>query len=263
MKYAIYQMDVVVADPEANREKIKNWIEKQVNDDKPDTVVIPEMWNAGYALDRLDGLADNNGEKTIPFFSELAKKHQINIIGGSIANQKENGIYNTSYVFDRNGDLVHQYDKMHLVPMLDEPKYLSGGEAKGAVFELDGVKMGVVICYDLRFPELMRAIALQGAEVIHVVAQWPTSRKDHWKFLQHARAIENQCYIISANSCGTCNGTDFAGESMVINPSGELVASGLPETETTIRASIDLTEVAEIRKNIPVFESRVPHLYGE
>ncbi|QGH33763.1 carbon-nitrogen family hydrolase [Gracilibacillus salitolerans] len=263
MKYAIYQMDVVVADPEANREKIKNWIEREVDDDKPDTVVLPEMWNAGYALDRLDGLADNNGENTIPFLSDLAKKNNINIIGGSIANQKENGIYNTSYVFNREGKLVHHYDKMHLVPMLDEPKYLNGGEAKGAIFELEGVKMGVIICYDLRFPELMRAIALQGAEVLHIVAQWPTARKDHWKFLQYARAIENQCYVISANSSGSCNGTDFAGESMVINPSGELVASGLPEQESTISASIDLTKVAEIRKNIPVFDSRVPHLYGE
>lgn len=263
MKYAIYQMDVVVADPEANRDKIQQWVETQVNENKPDTIVLPEMWNAGYALDRLNGLADNNGETTIPFLSELAKKHQIHIIGGSIANKKEKGIFNTSYVFNREGELVHQYDKMHLVPMLDEPKYLVGGEAKAATFELDGVKMGLIICYDLRFPELMRAIALQGAEVIHVVAQWPTSRRDHWKYLQYARAIENQCYIISANSSGTCNGTDFAGESLVINPSGELVASGLPEIETTISASIDLGKVTDIRKNIPVFESRVPHLYGE
>ncbi|MDX8044452.1 carbon-nitrogen family hydrolase [Gracilibacillus sp. S3-1-1] len=262
MKYAIYQMDVIVADPAANRDKIKRWIEQQVKEDKPDTIVLPEMWNAGYALDQLDHLADSNGEITIAFLSELAKQHQINIIGGSIANKKAKGIYNTSYIVNRDGELVHQYDKIHLVPMLDEPKYLIGGEEKGTVFALDRIKMGIIICYDLRFPELMRDLALQGAEVIHVVAQWPTSRKDHWTALQYARAIENQCYLISANGSGVCNGTAFAGESLVIHPSGELLVAGKQEEESTVRTSIDLAEVAEIRKNIPVFDSRVPHLYS-
>src|SRR5699024_2956995 len=120
MKYAIYQMDVVVADPEANRDKINKWIEQQVRINKPDTVILPEMWNVGYALDKLGELADHNGKITIPFLSDLANKHNINIIGGSIANKKEDGVYNTSYVFDRDGKLLHEYDKMHLVPMLNE-----------------------------------------------------------------------------------------------------------------------------------------------
>ncbi|SHN22838.1 carbon-nitrogen family hydrolase [Gracilibacillus kekensis] len=263
MKYMIYQMDVVVANPKENQIKIEKWVEAQVTKSKPDTIVLPEMWNAGYALDQLEELADDNGEVTIPFLRNLASKHDINIIAGSIANKKGKAIYNTSYIFNRSGELVYEYDKVHLVPMLNEPKYLNGGEQKAKIFELDGVKMGVIICYDLRFPELMRSLALQGAEVIHVVAQWPTSRKEHWKYLQYARAIENQCYVISANSSGTCNGTNFAGESLVINPSGELVTSGPPEKEATVETSIDLSIVEEIRSNIPVFTSRVPHLYGE
>ncbi len=214
-------------------------------------------------LDQLEELADENGKATIPFLQGMAKKYKVNIIAGSIANKKNKGIYNSSYVMNREGELVYEYDKMHLVPMLDEPKFLNGGEKKGKVFELDGIKMGVIICYDLRFPELMRSLALQGAEVIHVVAQWPTARKEHWKYLQHARAIENQCYIVSANSSGTCNGTDFAGESLVIDPLGKLVQSGPAEKEATVTANIDLSNVIETRKNIPVFTSRVPHLYGE
>ncbi|GAE93319.1 aliphatic amidase AmiE [Gracilibacillus boraciitolerans JCM 21714] len=99
--------------------------------------------------------------------------------------------------------------------------------------------------------------------MIHIVAQWPTARKDHWKYLQYARAIENQCYVLSANSSGTCNGTNFAGESLVIDPFGELVKAGPAEKEATITATIDLMKVKEIRQNIPVFTSRVPHLYGE
>src|SRR5699024_10562612 len=168
---------------------------------------------------------------------------------------------NTSYVFDRDGKLLHEYDKMHLVPMLNEPEFLIGGKQKGKVFELDGIKMGIVICYDLRFPELLRSLALQGAEVIHVVAQWPTTRKKHWKYLLHARAIENQCFVIAVNSSGTCNGTNFAGDTFVINPSGELIDAGPSEEEASIISSIELKEVEKMRKDIPVFESRIPHLY--
>ncbi|WP_066191962.1 carbon-nitrogen family hydrolase [Gracilibacillus timonensis] len=263
MKYAIYQMDVMVADPSANRAKITKWIEAQMVQDNPDVLVLPEMWNTGYALDQLEEIADQNGEITIPFLSSMARDFQVNIIGGSIANQKKKGIYNTAYVFNRAGELIYEYDKMHLVPMLDEPIYLQGGERKGRVFALDGVKMGLAICYDLRFPELLRDLALQKAEVIHVVAQWPAARKDHWRYLLHARAIENQCFMMAANSSGSCNDTQFAGDSLVINPAGVLVEKGASETEATIKAAIDLEEVATMRKNIPVFDSRVPELYGE
>ncbi|GAB2540443.1 carbon-nitrogen family hydrolase [Gracilibacillus alcaliphilus] len=262
MKYAIYQMDVVTAEPQANFHKIQTWVEEQVQADKPDVFILPEMWNTGYALPQLITIADSKGKETIPFLSSLAKQHQVHIIGGSIANKKEDGIYNTSYVFNREGELVHEYDKIHLVPMLDEPNYLQGGKNKAKVFELEGVKMGLIICYDLRFPELTRDLALQGAEVIHIVAQWPTSRKEHWHFLQHARAIENQCFIISANSCGTCDGTDFAGDSLVIDPSGKQIVAGDSEIEATVKTSLNLTEVEKTRKRIPVFDSRVPRLYG-
>ncbi len=254
-------MDVEVADPQANREKIENWFKHTVAHDKPDTVVLPEMWNTSYALDRLEGIADHDGKETIPFLRHLAKKYEVNIIGGSVANQKADGIYNSSFIFNREGEKVHQYDKMHLVPMLNEPEFLQGGKEKGEIFELDGIKMGIIICYDLRFPELMRSLALKGAEVIHIVAQWPTARRTHWKHLIHARAIENQCYIVSANSSGSCDGTNFAGESYIVGPSGDEVASGPSEQEATIEAAIQLDKVEEIRKNIPVFTSRVADLY--
>ncbi|MFC4401946.1 carbon-nitrogen family hydrolase [Gracilibacillus xinjiangensis] len=262
MNFSIYQMDVIVANPDQNRHKIANWVKKQINHKQVDTIVLPEMWNTGYALDQLEELADDEGRQTIPFLSELAEKYNVNIIGGSVANRKKDGIFNSSFVFNRCGELIYQYDKIHLVPMLDEPKYLQGGNVKAEIFQLDGIKIGLIICYDLRFPEITRSLALQGAEVICVLAQWPASRKEHWIYLQHARAIENQCFIISANSSGTCNGTAFAGESMVIDPSGKLVTKGPAEQETTINTMINLNKVAETRQAIPIFSSRVPHLYG-
>ncbi|KAB8128322.1 carbon-nitrogen family hydrolase [Gracilibacillus oryzae] len=261
MKHAIFQMDVIVANPEHNRQKIFDWVQYVTKDNDLDTIVLPEMWNAGYKLDKLEEIADNNGAETIPFLSNIAKEYSINIIGGSIANRKEDGIYNSSYVFNRKGELVYQYDKIHLVPMLNEPVYLQGGKEKAKIFHIDGIKMGLIICYDLRFPEITRSLALQGAEVIYVVAQWPASRAEHWKYLQYARAIENQCYIISANSSGTCDETQFAGESLVIEPTGKIVTQGPPETEAKLYGTIHLERVTETRKAIPVFTSRVPHLY--
>lgn len=261
LKYLIYQMDVEPANPEKNRQKVKQWLEEQVPKHQPDIIVLPEMWNTGYALERLEDLADDNGKETLELLKPLAKKYGVHIIAGSIANKRKDGIYNSGMVIRKDGELIHEYDKMHLVPMLNEPNFLQGGQSKGAIFELDGVKMGVVICYDLRFPELMRSIALQGAEVIHVVAQWPESRRTHWRYLQHARAIENECYVISANSAGICNDTQFAGESLVIEPNGDIVAEGSANQEETIQVIIDLEKVKEMRKSIPVFADRVPGLY--
>src|SRR5690625_6394810 len=129
--------------------------------DKPDMVVLPEMWNTGYALAELENTADKDAEPTISFLSDLAKKNNINIIGGSVGNKRADRFYNSSLVFNRHGDIVYQYDKIHLVPMLDEHKFLTGGQEKAHVFELDGIKMGLIICYDLRFPELARKLALE------------------------------------------------------------------------------------------------------
>src|SRR5699024_6219048 len=107
-------------------------------------------------------------EPTSSFLSDLAKKHHINIIGGSVANKNGDKLYNTSLIFNRKGELVYEYCKIHLVPMLDEPSYLTGGKKKIETFELDSIKMGVMICYDLRFPELARMLAMDGAQVLFI-----------------------------------------------------------------------------------------------
>ncbi|PTX53951.1 putative amidohydrolase [Melghirimyces profundicolus] len=261
MKYAVYQMDIVAGEPEQNRQKVKAWLDDTVKNGKPDIVVLPEMWTTAYTLPRLDEVADRQGEPTVSFLQEVAKEYDVHIIGGSVANRKEKGYYNTALVMDRNGNLVHQYDKIHLVPMLDEPKYLSGGKNKAEVFELEGVKMGVIICYDLRFPELVRKLALEGIQVLHIVAEWPAARKDHWTALQLARAIENQMFVVSCNRVGSYDGVDFAGTSMIIDPWGKIVEQGSEDREETLRAEISLDLVSKIRKDVPVFSSRVPELY--
>ncbi|MEN1967518.1 carbon-nitrogen family hydrolase [Lentibacillus sp. N15] len=262
MKYAVYQTEIVAGNPKENRENVKQWIETVAKREQPDTVVLPEMWNTGYALPDLANIADQNAEPTAAFLSNLAEKYNMNIIGGSIANQKGGNIYNTSLVFNRRGELVYQYDKIHLVPMLDEPSYLTGGQQKAAIFELDQVKMGLIICYDLRFPEISRQLALAGAQVLHVVAEWPAARREHWNALQTARAIENQFYVVSSNVVGTYQDTEYAGESMIINPWGTTITAGQQTSIETLTATLDLALVPKIRKEVPVFSSRVPEMYN-
>ncbi|RBW70661.1 carbon-nitrogen family hydrolase [Bacillus taeanensis] len=261
MKFSIYQMDIVPGSPETNRKRVQAWIEQVVQTEKPDTVVLPEMWTTAYTLPELETIADMNGEPTKSLLQELAIKHHINIIGGSIANNVDGEIYNSAFVVNRKGNVVYQYDKIHLVPMLDEPTYLKGGQKATEVFELDGIKMGAIICYDLRFPELARSLALEGAQVLHILAEWPLARKSHWKHLQLARAIENQMYVVSANRVGTHDGVEFAGTSLVIDPWGDIVREGSVEKEETLTVLLDLEKVKQVRKNVPIFTSRVPKLY--
>ena len=261
MKQVVYQMDIFPGNPEANRQRVEKWIRETAQKESPDVIVLPEMWTSAYTLESLRNMADIDGEPTTSFLQNLAKTYHINIIGGSIANIKNDNIYNTSLVIDREGKLVYTYDKIHLVPMLDEPAYLAGGTEKVQIFELDGVKMGIIICYDLRFPELARNLALEGAEVLYVVAEWPTVRKDHWKALQIARAIENQFFVVSCNRIGNYNGEEFAGASMITDPQGKVLQMGSGTEEETLVESISLNLTKDIRKAVPVFESRVPGLY--
>ncbi|WP_078429377.1 carbon-nitrogen family hydrolase [Alkalihalobacterium alkalinitrilicum] len=262
MKVAIYQMDIVPGQPEENRKKVRQWVGQLMQSEEiPDVIVLPEMWTTAYTLPTLDEVCEGERNETAQFLSEMASMNNINVVGGSVATKVKDKIYNRALIFNRSGQQVHQYDKVHLVPMLDEHLYLAGGEQKAQIFELDGVKVGVIICYDLRFPELARSLALDGAEVLFILAEWPEARQTHWTILQQARAIENQMYIISSNRVGTYDGVEFCGRSYVINPWGDIIAQGTQAKEETIRATLPLENVKEVRKNVPVFKSRVPNLY--
>lgn len=260
MKVAIYQMDILPGDPVGNRKKVAAWAKETTEAEKADVLVLPEMWTTAYTLTTLANCADEN-EETLQFLQQLAKQYHVNIIGGSIATKEEEKIYNRALVINRAGECIYQYDKIHLVPMLKEHLFLEGGRTGVETFELDGVKMGLIICYDLRFPELARSLALDGAEVLFVLAEWPEARAAHWVALQQARAIENQLYVVSSNRVGSYDDVLFAGRSMVINPWGTVISEGSQENEETLVTSIKQSEVTEARTNVPVFSSRVPSLY--
>ncbi|WP_188207701.1 carbon-nitrogen family hydrolase [Alkalibacillus aidingensis] len=257
MKLALLQMDIAYGDAKKNQDEISKYfsnLSHHVN-----TVVLPEMWNVGYDLRRLDEIGDFEGRVTQEFLSNLANKYTVNIVGGSIAKIDERGYSNTMYVIDHSGNLITEYGKAHLFLLMDEKKYLVEGNSRGG-FELDSVPSAGVICYDIRFPEWIRTHVLEGAQVIYVVAQWPKPRIDHWRTLLIARAIENQCFVVACNRVGKDPNNEFGGHSMVINPWGEVLCEASSD-EKILTATIDLTQVEQARKHIPIFEDRREDLY--
>jgi len=260
LKVAILQMDIAIGEPETNFAKLSELLESCVQvESKPDVIVFPEMWNTGYALDRIREIGDRDGERTKAFISAFCRKHGVNIVAGSVAELDGDQVRNTIYAFDREGREAGEYSKIHLFRLMDEEKYLTAGDTLGQL-ELDGVPAGMMICYDIRFPELSRRLALDGVKVLFVPAEWPHPRLHHWRTLLTARAIENQMYVVACNRVGTSGTTSFFGHSMVIDPWGEILTEG-DESEQILTADLDLTVVDKVRATIPVFADRRPELY--
>ncbi len=260
LRLSLIQMNVEAGNPDQNYKHAAEMLEQAVaSPEKPDVILLPEMWNTGYALEQIGAIADKEGTRTKAFFSEFCVKHGVNVIAGSVADSIQGRVKNTIYAFDRQGRVMADYSKIHLFRLMDEEKYLHPGD-KSEVFRLEGVQAGTIICYDLRFPELTRKLAAGGAKIVFVPAEWPVPRLNHWRTLLMARAIENQMYVAACNRVGISGGTEFFGHSMVIDPWGEIMVEG-GEGEEILAAEIDLDKVDRVRAAIPVFADRRPDLY--
>lgn len=258
MKVTLVQMSIALGKPEENFGAAKEWI-RRASEDSPDVVILPEMWNTGYSLENIKEIADVRGARVQEEIAPLAKKYDCNLVAGSVANLEDSKVYNSMYIFDRAGKEQARYDKTHLFQLMDEHLYLAGGE-KTATFSLDGQLCGGVICYDIRFPELLRTLALQGIRILFVSAEWPYPRLTHWRNLLISRAIENQMFVVACNRVGAEGKTTFFGHSMVIDPWGEILGE-LGEEEGLLSVEMDPSQVEKIRKKIPVFADRRPELY--
>ena len=262
MKVSSIQMDMAFSSPDENYRKAEELIRKAVKDNAPDTVVLPETWNLGFfPRENLYALADKEGEMTKSLLSSLSKELSVNIVGGSVVRSDGEDVKNTCYVYSRSGELVASYDKTHLFSPMDEDKYFKKGDHL-SLFSLDGVKCGVIICYDIRFPELVRTMALKGMDVLFVVSQWPKVRIPHLMTLTRTRAVENQMYLVLSNSAGRAGETQYGGSSIILSPWGEVLASLEGEKEYIITATLDMSVVSDIRNSINVFSDRRPELYN-
>ena len=257
MRVSCVQLDMKLGDVKANFSHAEAMIREAVNRDHPDTVVLPETWNTGFFPQELAPCADDDGKATKALCSALAKELHINIVAGSVANRRADGFYNSAYVFDRSGAVIAEYDKTHLFTPSGEHNFFRMG-SRTCRFTLEGIPCGLIICYDIRFPELIRSLTVQGVDLLFVVSQWPAKRAMHLDTLARARAIENQTFLALCNSAAA--DTACAGHSAIIDPWGEYLAQA-GETEEIISAQLDFSIIQGIRESINVFRDRRPDLY--
>ena len=259
VRLGIVQSAIQIGQVKENLQMIDTMIHR-VAKDAPDIIVLPETWNTGFMTGPdLLALADPDGRQMQERLSGWAKELHVNIVGGSVAIEEDGKIYNRTYVYNREGELVSTYDKMHGFSPAKEDLYFTGGTQVHR-FTLDGILCSSATCYDIRFPELIRKAALSGVELFFLPAQWPLLRLSHWKILNQARAIENQMFFCGVNGCGRIGKLPMAGHSVVVDPWGEIQLE-LEETEAVQTITIDLDVVADIRAKINVFRDRRPSLY--
>ena len=259
MKIACVQMDMAFAAPKVNFSKAAELVRRAAQSGA-DVIALPETWNVGFfPKEELLTLADENAAETREEMGKLAKELSVNIVAGSVAERRGDKVYNTALVFDRAGSCIAEYRKSHLFSPMGEDQYFTAGESR-CRFLLDGVSCGLITCYDIRFPELSRAMALEGMDVLFCVAQWPKVRMEHLNVLTRARAIENQMFLACCNSCGAAGETKFGGGSAIIDPWGAVLAQA-GESEEILTAACDLSVLQGIRESIHVFRDRRECVY--
>lgn len=258
LKISLVQAELKLRNVDYNFDLIEEEIKKAAKEN-PDAILLPEMWNTSFFPDDVEDLADVDGKRAQEFLSAISKDLHINIVGGSVSRKTDGKLFNTSYIYDREGRNLAAYDKAHLFSPSGEDDLFEKGESI-TTFELDGVKCGIATCYDIRFPEWIRMIALEGIEVLFVPAAWPEIRTTHWDTLNRARAIENQLFVVSVNSVGNTPSGKLGGFSAIYDPWGEYIVS--PDSKAGIKTGELLREdLREIRQSINVFNDRRPDKY--
>ena len=220
-------------------------------------VVLPDLWAAKFDREKASELWLFSQE-ALRKISYLSKKYEM-MIAGSLIEKEGSDYFNTAYITDVSGKEMGKYRKIHLFSMAGEDNYFKCGEEK-IVVDTGLGNLGIIICYDLRFPELTRSLVLNGAEILLVPAQWPKARVKHWRTLAIARAIENQFFVVACNRTGRDKKEWYPGHSLIIDPWGEVLAEG-GEEEGFIFAEIDLDRVKSVRQTMRCFDDRKPEVY--
>ena len=224
-------------------------------------ISLPEMWNCPYSNVYFRQFAEAEDGKCVKFMSQLSKELGIYLIGGTIAELENDKVYNTCYCFDRNGDLIGKHRKIHLFDVDLEGKLrfmesdtLTAGKNL-TVIDTEFCKIGVAICYDVRFPEMFRDMAIEGAKLIMVPAAFSAATGPfHWDLLMRSRAVDNQVYI-AANAPAKAEKGIFNphGCSCIVDPWAEFVSQA-DKKECIIYGDIDLEYVDKIRRQLPVLK---------
>lgn len=273
MRVAVIQMSPG-ADKAQNIAQARTLIEAVVAREQPDLIVLPEIWTC-LGGDRALKFASaealpspgGTGGEAYEFLRQAAMHNGIYVHGGSIGERGQSELFNTSLVFSPKGVELARYRKIHLFDIVtpdgqgyrESATYGAGQEV--VTFEVDGMRVGLAICYDLRFPQLFAQLRQQGAELILLPAAFTLQTgKDHWEVLLRARAIETQCWVAAAGTTGVHTEPDGQprytyGQSLVVDPWGHVVAKASDGPGWAV-ASVDPALTRKIRTDMPVFEHR-------
>lgn len=265
-KVALIQMKII-DDKKANLKKAEKLIrEAAIN--KVDIVCLPEMFNCPYRPSKFKLFAEKEGEETLEMIKELAKENNIYIVAGSIPEKEDEKIYNTSYTVDNYGKVIGKYRKLHLFDV-DIPGGVSIRESdvftpgdKISVIETPFCKIGVCICYDLRFPEIFRIMESKGAKIIFIPAAFnKKTGKKHWETLIKSRAIDSQIYIAAVSPAYNRDERyEVYGHSKITDPYGNTMGE-LEEGEEILYGEINLNRLEKIRSEFPVLKHRRMDIY--
>jgi predicted amidohydrolase len=254
---ALAQMDVRRGQPQTNLSRAREFA-AQARDANADLLLLPELWLHGYDLERADEWAVPVGEGGFAHMASMALEFQLHVVG-SILERHEDGISNTAVLYSPDGTCLGFYRKVHLFRLMQEHRYLTAG-GHATLCSTPWGPTGLSICYDLRFPELYRAMALAGAKLFVVPAQWPVKRLEAWLLLARARAAENELIVAACNRVGTDGDVIFPGRSIVVDPWGNTLVKG-EDQEQLLVAEVDLREIEKARRYLTVYEDRRPTAY--
>lgn len=267
IKIAAIQMSTV-ADKMENVRTVKAYLEK-IKDENPDFVILPEMFCCPYQTENFPIYAEKEGGPVWQQLSGYAKQYGIYLIGGSMPEKDAEGnVYNTSYIFDREGKQIGKHRKVHLFDIdvkggqtFKESDTLTAGDSD-TVFDTEFGKIGVMLCFDIRFPELSRMMVNDGAKVIFVPAAFNmTTGPAHWELSFRTRALDNQIYMVGcAPARDVSAGYISWGHSIVTDPWGR-VTGMLDENEGILLAELDMDYEEQVREELPLLKSRRKDIY--
>jgi len=247
MKIYCCQLDIVWENKEANFRKARALLEKE-RPERGSLFVLPEMFAVGFSLN-VAGIAEGNPPETERFLAEIAKDYGLTVVAGVVNRTPAGRGLNEAVVFSPEGQLLARYAKIHPFALGGELERYDRG-TRLQFFEWAGLKAAPFICYDLRFPEIFRSAAREGAEMFVVIADWPSRRAQHWVTLLQARAIENQACVIGVNRAGQDPQHVYPGRSMVIDAHGAILADA-GDQERIVSAEIRPEAIRQWRKDFP------------
>ncbi len=243
---AAIQFDMSFADPRDNFARALKLAEQAINQ-KAQMILWPENFTVSEGFDRPDQLKTLH-QDFLTTLQNFAHKNKVTLFA-PMPEFKDQKMYNSLFVINLKGEIQTVYQKINLFSPMLEDKIFDSGTAVN-VTQIEELKIGLNVCYDLRFPEPIREQIKMGAQMLVFPAKWPQSRIHHYKSLLVARAIEGQCYVVGCNRVGKNRLGEYSGESMIVDPWGEVVAQAGSEEEI-IYAEISLAKVDAVRKKIP------------